>query len=95
MIAEYDWDFNTALHIARCESNLNPKALNNNPQTRDYSVGIFQINLYGSLKDARPSEEMLYDPAFNVSYAYQIYQKQGWNAWRNCFVSYKQLAYSQ
>ena len=42
-----------ALRIARAESGLNPKAMNTNAKTGDYSVGLFQINLIGNLFEGR------------------------------------------
>ena len=70
-----------ALRIAICESGLNPNALNDNPRTSDYSVGLFQINLYGELAKSRPSEEWLRVPENNVAYAYEMYQRSGWTPW--------------
>jgi len=70
-----------AISVARCESGLNPNALNNNPRTGDYSVGVFQINLHGSLATNRPSEEWLRDYKNNVEYAYRMFQSSGWTPW--------------
>lgn len=67
----------TAIRIAMCESNLRPDALNDNSRTGDYSVGIFQINLYGALAKNRPSEEWLLIPKNNISYAYQMFLESG------------------
>jgi hypothetical protein len=85
LIASYDWDYATAYRIMICESGRNPEALNDNPNTRDYSVGLFQINLYGNLRNTRPDEDWLRVPENNISYAYIIYQEQGWFAWLNCY----------
>lgn len=86
IIASYDWDYETALFIAQCESSLNPEALNDNPATGDYSVGLFQINLYGGNAEERPTEEWLKVPENNISFAYELYSKGGWERhWRNCY----------
>jgi hypothetical protein len=42
--------------LAGREAKWNPTALNNNPNTGDYSVGLFQINYYGSLLPGRTAE---------------------------------------
>jgi len=59
-----------------CISNQNNAGLNSNGSV-DY--GLFQVNsvhrnLVNSLND-------LYDPATNISVAYQIYRGGGWKAW--------------
>lgn len=76
-IYKYDWNHSTALAVARAESGLNPSSLNNNPRTKDYSVGCFQINLYGANARTRPSEATLKRASENVAYAYKIYKGNG------------------
>ena len=70
-----------AVKVAKCESGLNPNALNNNPRTRDYSVSIFQINLYGSLANSRPSKEWLMNPKNNIDYSHAMFLREGWRPW--------------
>jgi lysozyme-like protein len=53
--------------IAIAESGGSTTALNNTPSTGDYSVGLWQINYYGSLNSSRtakygPSAALLNDP---------------------------------
>lgn len=91
LIAQYDWDVPTAYAVMMAESRGNPNALNNNPATADYSVGLFQINLYGALANDRPSEEWLRVPENNVAYAYKMWQQSGWYPWS----VYKSGAYLQ
>lgn len=79
-----DWDDEVAIKVFNCESGMNPKALNDNPRTRDYSVGIAQINLHGNLAKDRPSEEQLYDAKFNIDYAYSMYKTSKWKPW-SCY----------
>jgi len=76
-IAKYDWAQSTALAVARAESGLNPGIVNNSPATGDYSVGCFQINLYGANARNRPSEAALKNAATNVQFAYGIYKSNG------------------
>lgn len=76
-IYKYDWNHSVALAVARAESGLNPGALNNNPRTKDYSVGCFQINLYGANAKSRPSEATLKQASHNVAFAYKIYKSNG------------------
>lgn len=70
--------------VMLCESGGNPNALNTNANTRDYSVGLFQINLYGNLKNSRPSEKWLRVAENNIKYASQLYGWHGFRPWLNC-----------
>lgn len=76
-IAKYDWNVGTATRVMIAESGGNPGEVNDNPSTGDYSVGCFQINLYGANARTRPSEAWLKNAANNVSYAYGIYKSNG------------------
>ena len=76
-IAKYNWDYRTAIAVAQAESGMNPQALNDNPATGDYSVGCFQVNLYGANAYSRPSEAELKNPAINVAFAHKIYTSNG------------------
>lgn len=42
--------------IALAESGGNPNALNNNPATGDYSIGLWQVNYFGSLAPGRTAK---------------------------------------
>lgn len=76
-ITKYDWNVNVATAVARAESGLNPGSLNDNPSTGDYSVGCFQVNLYGANARTRPSEAQLKNAAVNVEWAYNNYKANG------------------
>lgn len=81
LIKGYDWDDDIAIAVMMAESMCNANAVNDNPNTGDYSVGLFQINLIGNLAKDRPSEAKLKDARFNVEYAYKMYQSSGWKPW--------------
>ena len=76
-LTKYDWPHDIAHKVLLQESGDNPGRINNNPVTKDYSVGCFQINLFGRNRLTRPSEDWLKVASNNVSYAYQIYVGQG------------------
>jgi soluble lytic murein transglycosylase-like protein len=78
------WDAEKVVSIAFCESSFRPQVVNNNPISGDYSVGLMQINIIGSLAKDRPKEEELKDPEKNIDFAYTLWQQQGYGAWRNC-----------
>lgn len=65
-----------AAAIALAESNGNPSALNNTPSTGDYSVGLWQINYYGSLAPSRTAQfgppQALTSPLANAKAAVAI-----------------------
>ena len=80
-------DSEKALKIARCESQLNHLAVGDHKiayvkDGKEYgkSYGVFQIR---SLP-GRPEPTELFDRDFNIEYAYQVYQRQGWDAWMWC-----------
>jgi soluble lytic murein transglycosylase-like protein len=73
LISQYDWNVEVAMKVMQAESSCDPTEVNDNPDTRDYSVGLFQINLYGANARTRPSEAALKDPATNIAWAYKLY----------------------
>ena len=85
IISQYDWDAELAYKIMLCESSGNPQAHNFNHRTRDNSVGLFQVNLYGALANERPNAEWLRVAENNIEYAYSLYKGRGWGHWSNCY----------
>lgn len=81
-ISRYDWDINTAIAIAKCESGLNPKAFN--PEINAKELGITNHGSYGVFQLNRTYDERLYDYRFNIAEAYKLYQKRFWQPW-TCF----------
>ncbi len=69
------------LKIIDCESGFNPKALNDNPRTGDFSVGLTQVNIRGSLAKNRPTKEQLEDPKTNLDFSYELWKKEGFSPW--------------
>lgn len=87
-VAKYSWNQTVAYNVMMAESGGVAGKVNDNPSTGDYSVGCFQINLYGSLKYSRPSEAWLKVAANNVKYAYDMYVGQGWTPWGHTTCRY-------
>lgn len=72
-------DAETAIKIADCETTgcgdhkYDAYIINDNPKTEDYSVGVFQINLFGKLALTRPSVEWLQNPENNIQFAKTLF----------------------
>ena len=81
ILQKYGWNSELAFNVMDCESGGNPLAHNFSNITRDDSWGLFQINLYGKLKEKRPSPEWLVIPENNIKFAYELYLKKGWIPW--------------
>lgn len=74
-------DIAIAVAIARAESGWNPSVVNNNPNTQDYSVGLFQINMLFH-KTNFGTEEELKVPERNANAALALRNtSQGWRHW--------------
>lgn len=76
-LIKYDWPQADAYKIMFKESSNKPGTINDNPATGDYSVGCFQINLIGNMRNTRPPEPWLLVAENNVKYAYEMYVAQG------------------
>ena len=76
LIQSYDWDSNTALRIAQCESGIRADAIGDTG-IYPHSYGVFQIRAL----EGRPSPEQLLNPIVNVDYAYNLWKSQGWIPW--------------
>ena len=80
-IMKYDWDWEIALSIMACESSGNHLAIGDK-NTPHYSYGLMQVR---NLPERNLNVEDLLDPIKNIEIAYEIYVKQGWQAWKNCY----------
>lgn len=79
---KYDWDVEIAMEIMYWESGCNETVINDNHNTKDYSVGLMQINLYGANRLERPNEELLKTAEHNIAYAYELYKTPtSWFHW--------------
>lgn len=79
LIAQYDWDLDTALAVCQAESGGRAQAYN--PANTDGSddKGLYQVN---SVHVGRLiGDQERFNPAANVAAAYRIYQGGGWAAW--------------
>jgi hypothetical protein len=81
---QYGVDWRLALAVAKCESNLDPKALNINPDgSRDR--GLFQIN---SKYHYTISDEQAFDPEFSIKFFYEKVKQDQlylWNTSKSCW----------
>lgn len=66
------------MRLFQCESGMDARA--HNPNDLHESFGIAQVNgIWGY------APEELYDPVFNIKVAKEIFDKQGFSAWENCY----------
>lgn len=76
VIESYDWDSEVAKAVMMAESHGNPEAYN--PESHGEcsgSIGLFQI---ACLHD---DKEKLFNEAYNIQRAYELYQEYGWRIW--------------
>ena len=76
-IKKYDWNHQLAYAVMMAESGGDPNQVNDNPRTGDYSIGCFQVNLYGANARTRPPESELKKPEVNVKWSYGLYVAKG------------------
>jgi len=79
----------TAWAVAMKESTGRPLAYNGNRSTGDHSYGVFQINMIGSLGEARrdkfnlDSNADLFDPVTNAKIAFHMTNGgEDWSSWK-------------
>lgn len=82
-------DLKEAWAIAKKESHGSPLSHNGNRKTGDNSYGLFQVNMIGSLGDARrtkfnlASNAELFNPVVNAQIAYHMSDGgKDWSAWK-------------
>ena len=80
------WSGQTALRIARCESGLNPRAVNWG-DGGGVSAGIFQVNHVHrhSGESLLTFAKRMWNPVANINYAYRLSRGgKSWSAW-SCY----------
>jgi hypothetical protein len=72
-----------AMSIAKCESGLNPNAVNPQKVGNSQATGIFQILYPSTWNTTDYANGSPTDPATNVQAAYQIFHRDGnnWHEW--------------
>jgi hypothetical protein len=70
-------DPNVAAAIALAESAGDPQSINNCPP-REYSVGLWQINI---LAQPHLTKEDMFDPEKNAKEAYRLFKARGYKPW--------------
>jgi len=77
-VEKYDWDSEIALQIMKLESSCNTEAVNktDNHKVCVGSYGLMQIGCIHT-----DNVELLKEGNYNIKIAYEVYKKQGWEAW--------------
>lgn len=94
-VRQYFDDIPIMIAIAKCESHfrqLNSDGNIHRGMTNKSDVGVMQINEFYHLKESQKSQYDIYTLDGNVSYARQLYEKQGtgpWNSSKSCWGKYQ------
>jgi hypothetical protein len=89
--------------VGGAESGWDVNALNNDPATGDYSVGVWQINYYGDLMASRSAQfgapsALIGNLTAQAAAAAAIYHEQGLSAWTTytsgAYAGYLSQAYA-
>ncbi len=72
-----------AIAVARCESSLNPSAVNPTPIGGSHATGLFQILYPSTWNTTSQAGNSPYDAQANTDAAYQIFKRDGysWREW--------------
>ncbi|GCF08914.1 transglycosylase SLT domain-containing protein [Dictyobacter arantiisoli] len=72
-----------ALHIAQCESTMNPGATNTQAIGNSHAAGLFQVLYPSTWITTSQASASPYDVTANVKAAYEIFQRDGysWREW--------------
>ena len=74
---------NQAIHIAQCESTMNPNARNVMPIGGSYASGLFQILYPSTWRTTSQASSSPFNPYANTRAAYEIFRRDGfrWVEW--------------
>lgn len=72
-----------AIAVARCESGLNPSAVNPTPIGGSHATGLFQILYPSTWRTTSQANNSPYDATANTKAAYEIFKRDGfsWREW--------------
>lgn len=72
-----------AIAVARCESSLNPSAVNPTPVGGSHATGLFQILYPSTWRTTAQASQSPYDANANTQAAYEIFKRDGssWREW--------------
>ena len=73
----------SAIHVARCESGLNPRAYNPAGFRGSHSAGVFQILYPSTWRGTSQAARSPYNAIANIMAAHDIFVRDGyrWQAW--------------
>lgn len=74
--AKFPEDPDYAVKIAKCESSMNPKAINTKNRNGSVDYGLFQINSVHGY-----TANYLLDADNNLRIARELFDRQGWRPW--------------
>lgn len=84
IICSEPWPCEQAIAVARCESGLNPNAVNPYPVylngQENHAEGLFQLLI--PLHTWRLHFASPFDPEANTAAAYQLWTEAGWSPWK-------------
>jgi hypothetical protein len=70
---------NAAIAVARCESSLNPSAVNPTSIGGSHATGLFQILYPSTWRTTAQANNSPYDATANTKAAYEIFKRDGYN----------------
>lgn len=72
---------NNAVRVAKCESSLNPKAINRKNKNGTVDYGLFQLNSGGTMQSVGVTAHSAMNPYVNAKAAARLWKQRGWGPW--------------